>query len=178
MRLRKIIAVAAAIIFLSQLACKTGSSTNSKPTPYPLSKLNPYRGAVKDLLPQQVGEYKLVNSSALKDIEVELSSKPLDGLGAIYNTSSGHTVQHLLVNFPSSVEANKELDAAIKRYNDAHKPIRIEDIKDAAGQLAGRRVIVNDGETEALNWTNGSLYCTAVSYTGFSSEFARGLPYY
>ena len=102
---------------------------------------------------------------------------PSDGVGAIYNSSNNHTVQHLLASFPSAAEANKELDGALKRYQDAHMNVRIEEVKDANGQTMGRRVVVNDAKTEAMNWTNGSLYCTAVAYSGYSSDFVRNLPY-
>ena len=142
----------------------------------PSAQLNPYRGAVKEILPQRVGDYSLVQSSPLNEIEQELVG-PSDGVGAIYNTSNNHTVQHLLASFSSAAGANKELDDALKRYQDAHMNVQIEDVKDKDGQKVGRRLIVKDGKTEALNWTNGSLYCTAVSYTGYSLEFAKNLPY-
>ena len=142
----------------------------------PRAQLNPYRGAVKDILPQKVGDYLLVQSSPLKEIEQELVG-PTDGVGAIYNSSNNHTVQHLLASFPSVAEANKELDGALKRYQDAHMNVRVEEVKDKDGQTVGKKLIVNDSKTEALNWTNGSLYCTVVSYTGYSSDFAKNLPY-
>jgi len=142
----------------------------------PSAQLNPYRGAVKDILPQRSGDYSLVQSSPLKEIEQDLVG-PSDGVGAIYNSSNNHTVQHLLASFPSAAEANKELDAALKRYQDAKMNVRVEEVKDKDGQTVGKKLIVNDGKTEALNWTNGSLYCTAVSYTGYSSEFTKNLPY-
>jgi len=139
-------------------------------------QFNPYLGAVKDILPQQVGDYRLVQSTPLNEIEQELVN-PRDGVGAIYNSSKNHTVQHLLVSYQSAAEANKELDAAEKRYQDAHLNLRREEVKDEKGQSVGRKLVVNDGKTEAMNWTHGSLYCTAVSYTGYSSDFVRNLPY-
>jgi hypothetical protein len=154
-----------------QFACRRG--LNNK---LPGSKLNPYEGAVKDLLPQQVGDFMLVETSSLNELEQELRN-PRDGVGAIYNSSKNHTVQHLLVAFKTAAEANQELDAALRRYQKAQVNVRVEDVKDAANQTVGRRLIVNDRSTEAFNWTNGSLYCTAVSYTGYSSEFVKDLPY-
>ena len=166
----------AAGFFLGQTACQSRVA-NAKIPPYPSSKLNPYRGQIKDILPPQVGEYKLVNVQGLKETGVEMDN-PVDGAGGIYNTPSNHTVQHLLVNFPSSEGANKELDNDLQRYRKGgrQQPI-LEDLKDAAGQKIGRKITVHDGNTEALSWTNGSLYCSVVSYTGYSSEFARNLPY-
>jgi hypothetical protein len=161
-------------ILLCQFTCRKKST--GKLAPYPSSRLNPYQGKVKDILPEQVGDYKLVNTQGLGEIEQELVN-PADGVGAIYNSSNNHTVQHMLVSFHSAVEANKELDNALKRYQDAHMKLRIEDVKDSSGQINGRRVIVNNQDDEAMNWTNGSLYCTAVSYTGYASEFAKNLPY-
>ena len=142
----------------------------------PSSRLNPYKGSVREILPHQVGDYKLVQVSSLNEIEQELVS-PSDGVGAIYNSSNNHTVQHLLVSFPSAVEANKELDAALKRYHDADMDVQVVEVKNEGGQAVGRRLTINDGKTEAMNWTNGSLYCTAVSYSGYSSDFVRNLPY-
>ncbi len=142
----------------------------------PTAQLNPYRGAVKDILPQKAGDYSLVQASPLNEIEQELVG-PTDGVGAIYNSSNNHTVQHLLASFRSAAEANKELDDALKRYQEAHMNVQVQEIKDANGQTVGRKLIVNDGKTEALNWTDGSLYCTVVSYTGYSSDFAKNLPY-
>src|ERR1051325_18516 len=159
----------AAGFFLGQPACQSRVA-NAKIPPYPSSKLNPYRGQIKDILPPQVGEYKLVNVQGLKETGVEMAN-PVDGAGGIYNTPSNHTVQHLLVNFPSAEDANKELDNDLARYQKGRvKPI-LEDLKDAAGQKSGRKITVRDGDTEALSWTNGSLYCSVVSYTGYSSEF-------
>jgi len=142
----------------------------------PSAQLNPYRGAVKDILPQKAGDYSLVQASPLSEIEQELVG-PTDGVGAIYNSSNNHTVQHLLATFRTAAEANKELDDALKRYQDAHMNVQLQELKDANGQTIGRKLIVNDGKTEALNWTDGSLYCTVVSYTGYSSDFAKNLPY-
>jgi hypothetical protein len=160
---------------LCQTGCQSGSVKGKLP-PIPSSKLNPYRGQIKDILPSQVGEYKLVNTQSLKETGVEMEN-PVDGAGGIYNTPSNHTVQHLLVNFPSAADANKELDNDLTRYGQGRvKPI-LEDLKDAAGQKIGRKITVRDGNTEALSWTNGSLYCSVVSYTGYSSEFAGNLPY-
>ena len=164
------------ILLLSQITCRN-LGVLGKNTKLPNSRLNPYRGAVKDILPEQAGDYTLVSTSGLKEIEQELTN-PSDGVGAIYNSSKNHTVQHLLASFASAAEANKELDKALKRYQDAKMNLRIEEVKDTSGQTVGRRIIVNDRDTEAMNWTNGSLYCTAVSYTGYTTEFAKNLPYY
>ncbi len=142
----------------------------------PSAQLNPYRGAVRNILPEKSGDYSLVQAQPLNQIEQELVG-PTDGVGAIYNSSNNHTVQHLLATFPTAAEANKELNDALKRYQDAHMNVKVEDVKDEAGQTVGRKLIVNDGKTEALNWTNGSLYCTVVSYTGYSTDFAKNLPY-
>lgn len=162
-------------LLLTQVTCKKAGflGFNAK---IPSSQLNPYRGAVKDILPQQVGDYKLIQVSPLNEIDAELTNAS-DGAGAIYNSSNNHTVQHLLANFHSAAEANKELDAALKRYKDGHMNVRVEDVKDANGQTVGRRIVVNDPKTEAMNWTNGSLYCTTVAYTGYSSDFVKNLPY-
>lgn len=161
----------AVLLLLSLPSCQGG-----KPKRYPSSQLNPYRGAIKDILPKQAGDYALVQVSPLKEIEAELKN-PTDGAGAIYNSSNNHTVQHLLASFASAAEANQELDAALKRYQEAHMNVQVQAVKDASGQDVGRRLIVNDGKTEAMNWTNGSLYCTVVAYTGYSSEFVKDLPY-
>jgi len=160
-------------IILTLVLCLQGCKTVGKLSS---SELNPYRGAVKDILPQSAGDYSLVHTSSLQEIEHDLVN-PTDGVGAIYNSSNNHTVQHLLANFRSAAEANRELDAALKRYQDSHVNVRVEDVKDSIGQTVGKKLTVNDGKTEALNWTNGSLYCTAVSYTGYSTEFAKNLPY-
>jgi hypothetical protein len=163
----------AAGVLLSQFGCK---SSAVKITPYPNSKLNPYRGAIKDLLPAQVGDYRLVNMQSLAETGVELSN-PVDGAGGIYNAPGNHTVQHLLVNFHSAADSNKELDNDLKRYQSGHQKPMLEDLKDGSGQVTGRKITVKDGNNEALSWTNGSLYCSVVSYTGYASEFARDLPY-
>ena len=168
--------IVVAVSLLNLLLLPACHSGNTRLAPYPSSKLNPYRGAVKDILPQQVGDYKLVQVSPLSQIDAELTN-PTDGAGAIYSSSNNHTVQHLVANFASAAEANKELDAALGRYNDAHMKVRLEDLVDASGKTIGRRIIVNDPSTEAMNWTNGSLYCTTVAYTGYSSDFVRNLPY-
>lgn len=165
----------AAGLVIWQAGCNGGRG-NAKLPPYPSSKLNPYRGQIKDILPQQVGDYKLVNTQSLQETGVELQN-PVDGAGGIYNAPGNHTVQHLLVNFASAQDANRELDNDLKRYQDGRQKPALEDIKDATGQKTGRKITVKDGNTEALSWTNGSLYVSVVSYTGYSSEFARDLPY-
>ncbi len=175
MKRTHIISASLLFLLLCQITCRKSGIFGVNPK-LPSSQLNPYRGAVKDILPDQVGDYKLVQVSPLNQIDADLTN-PSDGAGAIYNSSNNHTVQHLLASFHSAAEANKELDADLKRYNDAHMNVRVEDVKDTSGQSVGRRIIVNDRTTEAMNWTNGSLYCTAVAYTGYSSDFVRNLPY-
>jgi len=151
-----IISACLLFLLLSQITCGKSGASGVNPK-LPSSRLNPYRGAVKDILPEQVGDYKLIQVSPLNQIDAELTN-PSDGAGAIYNSSNNHTVQHLLASFHSAAEANKELDAALKRYNDAHMNVRVEDVKDTSGQTVGRRIIFNDPTTEAMNWINGSLY--------------------
>lgn len=168
---RSLVILACALLLLTvDVSCRRPSGRLSA------NQVNPYNGAVKDILPQQTGDFTLVESSPLSQIDQELVN-PRDGVGAIYNSSKNHTVQHLLVAFNSATEANNELNAAEKRYAEAHMRFRSEDVKDPQGKTVGRRLIVNDGKTEAMNWTDGSLYCTAVSYTGYSSDFVKNLPY-
>lgn len=169
---RSLVIIACALLLLTvDISCRhSGAGRLSA------NQVNPYKGAVKDILPRETGDFTLLQSSPLNEIEQELVG-PRDGLGAIYNSSNNHTVQHLLVAFNSAADAAKELDAAEKRYLEAHMKLRSEVVKDPQGQTVGRRLIVNDGKTEAMNWTNGSLYCTAVSYTGYSSDFVKNLPY-
>ena len=170
---RSLVIIACALLLLTvDISCRHSGATGRLSA----NQLNPYKGAVKDILPQRTGDFTLLQSSPLNEIEQELVG-PRDGVGAIYNTSNNHTVQHLLVAFNSAAEANNELNSAEKRYAEAHMKLRSEDVKDPQGQTVGRRLIVNDGKTEAMNWTNGSLYCTAVSYTGYSSDFVKDLPY-
>jgi hypothetical protein len=170
---RSLVIIACALLLLTcDISCRHSGATGRLSA----NQVNPYKGNVKDILPQETGDFTLLQSSPLKEIEQDLVG-PRDGLGAIYNSSNNHTVQHLLVAFNSAAEARKELDAAEKRYLEAHMKLRSEDVKDPQGQIVGRRLIVDDGKTEAMNWTNGSLYCTAVSYTGYSSDFVKNLPY-
>lgn len=156
-----------------QLGCK---SRNTRTTPYPSSQLNPYRGQIKDLMLDQVGDYKLVTRQSLAETGVDLKNA-VDGAGGIYNGPNNRTVQHLLVNFASAADANKELDNDFKRYQDGHMKPLLEDLKDSSGQKTGRKITVRNGNDEALSWTNGSLYSSVVSYTGYSTEFAKSLPY-
>jgi hypothetical protein len=168
---RSLVIIACALMLITvDISCRKSRGLSAK-------QLNPYQGAVKDILPQQAGDFMLVQSSSLKEIEEDDVVNARDGVGAIYNSSKNHTVQHLLVTYNSAAEANKELDSAEKRYADAHMKFRTEEVKDPQGQTVGRRLVINDGQTEAMNWTDGSLYCTAVSYTGYSSEFVKNLPY-
>jgi hypothetical protein len=168
---RSLVIIACALMLITvDISCRKSRGLSAK-------QLNPYQGAVKDILPQQAGDFMLVQSSSLKEIEEDDVVNARDGVGAIYNSSKNHTVQHLLVTYNSAAEANKELDSAEKRYADAHMKFRTEEVKDPQGQIVGRRLVINDGQTEAMNWTDGSLYCTAVSYTGYSSEFVKNLPY-
>ena len=170
---RSLVILACVLLLLTvDISCRHSGATGRLTA----SQVNPYQGAVSNILPQQAGDYMLVQSSSLNQIEQELVN-PRDGVGAIYNSSNNHTVQHLLVTFNSAAEAIKELDSAEKRYADAHMKFRSEEVKDPRGQTVGRRLVINDGKTEAMNWTNGSLYCTTVSYVGYSSDFVKNLPY-
>src|ERR1041384_3242523 len=128
-----ILACALMLITVSISCRKLGAARRLSAT-----QVNPYQGAVKDILPQQVGDFTLVQSSSLKEIEEE-AMNARDGVGAIYNSSQNHTVQHLLVTYNSAAEANKELDSAQRRYADAHVKFRTEDVKDPQGQTVGRR---------------------------------------
>jgi hypothetical protein len=170
---RSLVILALALIFVTAgISCRRSGAERLS-----AGQVNPYRGAVRDILPQQSGDFMLVQASSLEQIEEDDIVNHRDGVGAIYNSSNNHTVQHLLVAFNSAGDAAKELDSAEKRYAEAHMKYRSEEVKDQQGQTVGRRLVVNDGKTEAMNWTDGSLYCTAVSYTGYSSEFAKNLPY-
>jgi hypothetical protein len=161
-------------LLLGQISCaRSGGAHAGKLS---ITALTPYRGAVKDLLKNEVGDYSLVRTVDFAEIAEEVNN-PTDAVGAIYNSPSQHRVQHMITSFPSAKEADRELDKALNRYEDAHVTLRIEQLRDHDGQVTGRRIVVNDLNTEAMNWTNGSLYCTAVSYTGLASTFAKDLPY-
>ena len=172
LRIALVTAFAIGLLF-PQLGCK---SRNTRVGPYPSSQRNPYRGQIKDLMLDQVGEYRLVTRQSLAETGVELKNT-VDGAGGIYNAPNNHTVQHLLVNFASAADANKELDNDLKRYQDGHMKPLLEELKDPGGQVTGRKITVHNGNDEALSWTNGSLYCSVVSYTGYATEFAKNLPY-
>lgn len=174
MKQSQVIATLILSLFLCQTSCqKSGQTHGGRLTS---ATLNPYRGAVKDLVQKQVGDYKLISTSSFQEMAEEVTN-PSDAVGAIYNSSTNQNLQHMLTSFESPAEANKELDEALKRYKDAHVSFRLEDVRDGDGKISGRRIIVNDLNTEAMNWTNGSLYCTAVSYTGNASAFSKNLPY-
>jgi hypothetical protein len=159
--------------------CQTSCLKSTQASNRRLSKaaVDPYRGAVKDLLQDRVGDFRLVHTADPDEMKDEVKNSA-DVVGAIYNSSTTNkTLQHMLISFASATEANKELDEALQRYKDAHVSFRLEDVKDGDGQVTGRRIVVDDLNTEAMNWTNGSLYCTAVSYTGNSSTFSKNLNY-
>src|ERR1051326_7117067 len=114
---------------LSQATCNKAKTTNQvnnknvNPQATP-NKPNveaaptPYQGAVKDLVKQQVGDYKLMETVSLKETEQEVPNAK-DGLGATYQSTNGRTVQHLIINFPTTAEADEELHKAEQRYQKA-----------------------------------------------------------
>jgi hypothetical protein len=174
MKQPQIIAILILSLFLCQTSCQRSGQHPGRRLPS--AALNPYRGAVKELVQKQVGDYRLISISNFQEMAEEVK-KASDAVGAIYNSSTNQPLQHMVTSFASPAEANKELDEALKRYKDAHVSFRLEDVRDGDGKISGRKIIVNDLNTEAMNWTNGSLYCTAVSYTGNSSAFSKDLPY-
>jgi hypothetical protein len=170
----RLITVLTFFLLVGQLSClATGERQAARPS---VATLNPYRGTVKNLLQTKVGDYELLRTARFDEIAEEVNN-PTDIVGAIYSAPNQQNVQHMLAIFPSMRDANNELDKALDRYRDAHVSMRIEQLRDPYGNPSGRRIIVNDLNTEAMNWTNGSLYCTVVSYTGRATAFAKDLPY-
>ena len=80
------------------------------------------------------------HASDLSQIDAELTNQRM-GLELSIALPTIHTIQHLVANFASAVEANKELDAALGRYNDAHMKVRFEDLVDASGKKIARRIL-------------------------------------
>ncbi|HEX3085356.1 MAG TPA: hypothetical protein VHP99_12570, partial [Pyrinomonadaceae bacterium] len=77
---RSLVIIACALMLITvDISCRKSGGLSAK-------QLNPYQGAVRDILPQQAGDFMLVQSSSLKEIEEDDVVNARDGVGAIYNS--------------------------------------------------------------------------------------------
>lgn len=75
----------------------------------PSSKMNPYKGDLKALVPENVGEYKRVDVDPLGDRDKESLGKITEGLGVAYESFSDVDIKMLIGNYASSKDAEEGL---------------------------------------------------------------------
>lgn len=75
----------------------------------PSSKMNPYKGDLKALVPENVGEYKRVDVDPLGDRDKESLGKITEGFGVAYESYSDVDIKMLIGNYASSKDAEEGL---------------------------------------------------------------------
>lgn len=75
----------------------------------PSSKMNPYKGDLKALVPENVGEYKRVDVDELGDRDKKNLGKINEGIGIAYNGSSDVEIKMLVGNYSSPKDAEEGL---------------------------------------------------------------------
>jgi hypothetical protein len=133
--------------------------------------LDPYKGSVKDLLP---------NEPSVGLVKFKLStSQSADFAGATEAVKATYTlqvgtinvpVQLTVVNFPSSRDAAAAVEAFANKHNFSTES------KTKGGTNVGQRLTFGDGKT--IMWSNGSLQCLASSdFAKTTSNLEEALPF-
>jgi len=71
----------------------------------PSSKMNPYKGDLKALVPENLGKYKRTDVDSLRDADKKYLGKVNEGYGVSYKGSTDEEISMLVCNYASSKDA-------------------------------------------------------------------------
>ena len=145
----------------------------------------PFRGSVRDLIPQQVGDFKL--KGEIKSVSIAPPDKyqsgalrPTEGMIAQYEAPGRSQLSFQVVNYPSAsdaAQALKQTEENVKKLVNGAK--LTESQRTGAKQGATRKIVVEGiapGFHEVI-WVNGSvIYQVSGDNLKSILEFEQGLP--
>lgn len=77
----------------------------------PSSKMNPYKGELKTLVPEVVGEYKRVDVDPMGEKDKKDLGKVNEGIGVAYKGTSDSEIRMLVCNYSNAKDAEEGLKA-------------------------------------------------------------------
>ena len=163
-----VVVVGGALLYFLVIA-RSGSSDellSERPTP----QLSPGQDSLKDLVPQQVGDFTL--HSKLQEFTGPLQAGATQGVYMYYAHSEGREISHHLATFTSPEAANRYLRKDVDSVSSDLNFQKVEKIalKGEQGKRIGSAVLLR-GEgfgkpAEDVVWTNGNLYVNAMALPG------------
>jgi DNA-directed RNA polymerase specialized sigma24 family protein len=109
----------------------------------------PFRGSVRDLIPQQVGDFKLkgeIKSVSIAPLDKYQSGalRPTEGMIAQYEAPGGAQLSFQAVNYPSASDAAQALKQMEER---CQKILSMIYLRDSAASYAEVAAAIGVGET-------------------------------
>lgn len=169
----------------------------------PSSKMSPYKGDMKALVPETVGDFKRVDVDPLGERDKKDLGKVTDGIGVAYKGTSDDEIRMLVCNYSSAKEAEEGLksftdegvrsgwtrsEVEKKKLGWSTVGIRYVmtktfstgkvDEKLLPGGAGLVRVVQSSGPTESrdrqfVSWTNGSVVYLVGASANKATEFEK-----
>lgn len=168
----------------------------------PSSKMNPYKGDLKELVPETMGIYKRVDVDVLKDRDKEGFGAVSDAIGVAYKDNADAKVEMFVGNYATAKDAeaglesfkNQQLGRGFSSGESGSKKIgwssvgkRFTISKDAAVGKAidrdipnGAKIILAQEATPAkskklqfVGWTNGSVVFVVAGEESEAIDFEK-----
>ena len=163
-----LVVVGGALLYFLVIA-RSGSSDellSERPTP----QLSPGQDSLKDLVPQQVGDFTL--HSKLQEFTGALQAGATQGVFMDYANSEGRTITHHLALFPSYKAADQWMRKDVEEWvSDADlQKVKEVALKGEQGQRIGTAILLRGKlfgkPVEVVEWTNGNLFADAQALPG------------
>jgi len=144
-----------------------------------------FRGSMPDLIPQQVGDFKLAGQAtplapvAGKDAGDAL--RPTEGVNARYEAPGRGPIGVQVVNYPSAADAERARKKMQENFENLQKGSQLGRSPkiDKEGKTVGQKLTVTDFAPgiHGVIWTNGSLlYVVTGDDLKAIEELEHGLP--
>ncbi|HEX8843654.1 MAG TPA: hypothetical protein VF791_03370 [Pyrinomonadaceae bacterium] len=166
------------LLFIITLAALLASCSKSAPPPF--------RGQLRELIPQQVGDFKLTGEIKPLDIaQGERPSgalRPTEGATARYETPMGSQLNLQVVNYLSAADAEQALKQMDENIRDLKNGAKVTEgtRTGGAGGAAGRKIVVEGlaPGVHSVMWVGNSsvLYLASGADLKVILEFEQKLP--
>lgn len=137
----------------------------------------PESGSLRSLLKQDVGGYSLAGTSPIKEVPAGV----VDNIGAVYVSSGGTKVVHLLYAFSTKSGASNAIQnlwtSSLAKRKSGQK-IERKTVYDKQQAVIGVRVsVTGGGYDEEVYWTNNKVLCVAMGPPPDPTTFEKLLTY-
>ncbi|MBI4703537.1 MAG: hypothetical protein HY744_20695, partial [Deltaproteobacteria bacterium] len=144
----------------------TGTSTGA-------SRDVPSSGSLRDIIPQQVGDYRLQTIQPMTG----MGSGVVDALSMVYFTPSGVRANHIVVVFSAAALAEAAMkettQVVLGKFPGEVKAFAVRN-KDNEQVGSGNQILANP---ESILWTHGKLMATVTTAPGRTEAFYNGVNY-